>query len=260
LPILEEEWARWTGWAGSPQLIAHIGHTAERALREGQSAPVTGDVPGTPVDFRATVLVEDDAEVFESNEDLLANITPEALSGEPVIELAVRSGDVNVLVAFGFAGNSKTGVRLTVSGPRGRHDEIAVIAATIAMSVRRGFRRYLGSVEFSAGLCEGHVGARAPLASLVEMATPVALGAATGLAFALCIKVFLPHADIPPWAKSALPFGLGAAYPLWLRYAVPDVELAVEGKTRLQRTTTRAVVTLLTLLITSAGRVLIGGS
>lgn len=255
-----EERARWSGWAGSPELIVHIARTAKAALRERQAVPIADPLAEEPTDFRATVSVGRDAEVFDSPETFLTNLTPEALSGCQEIKLAVRSSDVDVLIVFVFAAGKQAGVQLVVSAPGATQgDEIAVIAATVAMAVQRGYRRHFGSVEFSAGLSEGHVGVRAPLASTIELLLPPALGICTGLALALCLKAFLPDADFPAWAKSVLAFTLAAAYPIWLTRAVPNVELALDGKTLLYRSVRGAVVTLATLLLGIAVKALTEG-
>jgi hypothetical protein len=255
-----EERARWTGWAGSPELIAHIARTAETALRERRAVSIADPLAEEPTDFRATVSVGRDAEVFDSPEAFLAEITPEARSGCQGIALTVRSSNVDILVVFVFAAGKQAGVQLTVSAPgAAQGDEVAVIAATVAMAVQRGYRRHYGSVEFSAGLGEGQVGVRAPLALAIELFTPPALGICTGLAIALCLKVFLPDADIPAAAKSVFAFTLAAAYPIWLRRVVPNVELAVDGKTLLYRSVRGALVALLTLLLGIAVKVLIEG-
>ena len=55
-------------------------------------------------------------------------------------------------------------------------------------------------------------------------------------------------------------FTLAAAYPIWLRRVVPNVELAVAGKTLLYRSVRGALVALLTLLLGVAVKALIEGS
>lgn len=258
MPVQER--AGWTGWAGSPELIAHIGQTAEVALRERQATPITGAPTGEPADFRVTVSVGRDAEIFRSPEEFLARITPEALFGCQEIELTVRSSDISVLVVFSFVTGKQAGVRLIVSAAdTAREDEVAVIAATVAMAVQRGYRRHLGKVTFSAGLREGQVGVRARLAGAIELLTPPVLGICTGLAISLSLNTFLPHLHIPTTALRVFAFTLAAAYPLWLALAVPNVELAMDGKTRLYRSFKGALVALATLLLSTAIKALIEG-
>jgi hypothetical protein len=255
-----EERASWSSWAGSPELIAHIGRTAEAALRERLAVPVGGPPAGEPVVFRATVNVGRDAEVFESPQALLERITPEARAGCQSVELSAESDEVRARVVFTFARNrERAGVRLRVSSANpSRGNEVAAVAATVAMAVQRGFRRQLGQVKFTSGLSEGNVGVRAPFATAIEAVTPVALGVATGLAVSLCLNAFVPDTKIPDAARLTLTVALGTAYPLWLVYAIPNVELALDGKTRLYRAARWAIAALATLLLTTAVKALLG--
>lgn len=255
-----EERASWSSWAGSPELIAHIARTAETALGERLAVPTAGPPAREPVAFRATVSVGRDAEVFESPHDLLERVTPEARAGCQLIELWAESGEVRAMVVFTFTRNrEQAGVELRVwSANPSLGNEVAAIAATVAMAVQRGFRRQLGRVEFTSGLSEGNVGARAPFATPIEAITPIALGVATGLAVSLCLNTFVPDTEIPDAARLTFTIALGTAYPLWLVYAIPNVELALDGKTRLYRAARWAIAALATLLLTTAAKALLG--
>lgn len=257
---IAEERARWSSWAGSPELIAHIARTAEAALCERRAVPIGGPQAGAPVAFRATVSVGRDAEVFESPQALLEGITPEAQFGCQAIEFSAESDGVKVRVAFTFARDRRrAGVRLRVwAADQKLRDEVAAIAATVAMAVQRGFRRHLGQVKFTSGLSEGNVGTPARFATASEFFIPFALGIATGAAVAWSLKAFAPGAKIPDTVKLTLTIALGGAYPLWLIYAIPNVELALDGKTRLYRAMRWALVALATLLLSTGGKKLIG--
>jgi hypothetical protein len=209
--------------------------------------------------FRAVVSVDRDVELFESARAIVDDITPEALAGCREIQLGVRSKDLDVRVSLRFAPSSNAGVELRVKGTSAAHcDDVAAVAGTIAIAIQRGYRPYVGTVERSEGLRPGHVGRPSPWAAWLAWITPFALGAATGLAFAWGLKVFFPHTHIPLDVKGVITVALGVAYPLWLNYAIPKVELTSGGRTRLRRAVSRAFLGLATLILTTAVKVLIG--
>jgi hypothetical protein len=256
-----DECARWSSWAGSPELIAHIAQTAESALREGRAVPISGPSAQGPVDFHATVVVGRDAEVFARPKALAEEITPEALRGCQSIALVTEAAGIRARIVFTLGGDQRTGVLLRVHGnDDASADEVAVVAATIAMAVQRGFRRLLGRVEFSSGLRAGNVGVRSRFASPIETGLPFALGGATGLMAAWFLTTFFPDANLPAPAQGAIAILPALAYSLWFARAVPDVEIASDGKTRLLRGLKWAVAGLATLLLTTLVKSLLGTS
>lgn len=258
-PTAAVEWARWTGWAGSLELMAHVARAAERAICESRMASLQEPLPDLPVHFVGTFSVEGDVEIFETPDAILHDITPEALAGREAADLVLWTDQVEVRISFLFAPESDAKVELTVTGTQAQRDYVAAVAGSTALALRRGYRRHLARVEFSDGLAADQVGRRSPFGPFATWLAPALLGIATGLTFVLFLDVFFPKAEIPSQVNSAIAIGLGSAYPLWIAFAIPRVEIAAGGKTRLKRTLSKLIVGLAALILTTAAKALLGG-
>jgi hypothetical protein len=238
------EGAEWTAWAGSPELVVHIAKTAERALRERRAVPLDGPPPRDgDVAFTGVALVDRDAEVFSTPTAIATEMTPEMLSKCRDLRLTVRSDDLAAQVRFHCRPPHLARVRMSVSGSAASDpDDVATVAGSIAIAVRRGFRRHFGKVERSQGLVRGHVGRRSLFSYYLEASSPNSQGALFGALFAFVVAIFFPHAELPTITFSLACMMPALLYPFWVRYALPRVELAIDGKTRLQRATTRSLL------------------
>lgn len=238
------EWAEWTAWAGSPELVVHIARTAERALRERCAVSVAEQrADGEEVAFTGVALVDRDAEVFSTPAAIATEMTPEMLSKCRDLRLTVRSEDLAAQVRFHCRPPQWAHVRMSVTGsPAADPDEVATAAGSIAIAVRRGFRRHFGKVERSPGLVRGHVGRRSFFSYYLEVSTPNGHGALFGAVFAFAVAAFFPRAELPTITFSLACMVPALLYPFWVRYALPRVEFAIEGKTRLERAITRSLL------------------
>jgi hypothetical protein len=253
------EWAEWTAWAGSPELVVHIARTAERALGERRAVRLDGQPPAAEdVAFKAVALVDRDAEVFSTPAAIATEMTPEMLSKCRDLRVTVRRGDLRAQVRFHCRPPQWARVRMSVDGsPPADPDEVAAVAGSIAIAVRRGFRRHVGKVERSHGLVRGHVGRRSPLSYYVEISTPNNVGTLFGALFAFAVAAFFPRAELPTIVFSLACIVPAWLYPFWIRYALPRVEFATEGKTRLRRAITRSLLGFGGLAITALAQLLL---
>lgn len=225
-------------------MVVHIARVAERAMRERRAVPLGGQPPeGDDVAFTGVALVDRDAEVFSTPEAIATEMTPEMLAKCRDLRLTVHSGNLRAQVRFHCRPPQWARVRMSVSGsPASDPDDVATVAGTIAIAVRRGFRRHVGKVERSQSLVSGHVGRRSFLSYYLEMSSPNGLGALFGAIFAFVVGTFFPRAELPTIAFSLACIVPAWLYPFWVRYALPRVEFAIEGKTRLQRAMTRSLL------------------
>lgn len=249
---------RWTAWAGSPEMIVHIARVAERAMRELSAVPLQEPLPEGKAKFRGMVLVGRDVELFDDPDGLLRSVTPEALARCREIRLAFQAAELGARVRFLCRPPEMGRVELAVTGAKKRSNDIVAVAGAISIAIQRGFRRHIGKVEGSTNLARGLVGRRSLFSFYFETLTPTAVGAATGALFAFVVSTLFPRANLPPSAFSAACLVPAWIYPLWVKLAIPRVELAVEGKTRLRRATRRAILGLAGLAVTAGLQVLVG--
>src|SRR4051794_8389282 len=206
------EFACWSAWSGSPEMIVHVARTAAAAVAQSRAVAIDA-VDGTarPRDdaqaarVRISVFVREDVETFADPDELLRLVTPEALEHFERIEIDAHGEQLFARVVIARSAGRRAGVELVVwSSAEETQDEVVIAARVIARSVQRGFRRYLGSTSGSANLGEEFRGRAARFSHLIESFAPYVLGAAMGGAVVVSIGVLFPHSHVPQGAYLGL--------------------------------------------------------
>lgn len=239
-------------------MIVHVARVAERAMCELSAVSLQDPLPPSEARFRGMVLIDRDVELFEDPDGLLRTVTPEARARCREIQLAFQTAELGARIRFLCRPPELGRVDLAVTGARKRSDDIVAVAGAISIAIRRGFRRHIGKVEGSTNLARGLIGRRSLFSFYFETLTPTAVGAATGALFAFVVSALFPSSDLPPSVFSAACLVPAWIYPLWVKMAIPRVELADGGKTRLRRAATRAILGLAGLAVTAGLQLLIG--
>lgn len=93
MPV-SSEWKLWSGWTGSPTLLAHVMRVCIRRLNDAVESR-----PGCKVSVR----VGDDTEWFESPSDFRENVTDEALSKFSSLRLQVGDLEEGMVASLSIA-------------------------------------------------------------------------------------------------------------------------------------------------------------
>jgi hypothetical protein len=203
--------AEWSNWWGSPQLYARL---VARISRE------VGEVASTHITFQT----DGHEERFDSVDAFLAQVSPEMLRGFATAECSVRGFACEVELMM-----RRDLVDVEVSAPDPQDAQIAL--ARIVEEANRGYRPYWGPAKWPGDVARKTRYQRAggPMRDLLDVAAAVVFGVVSALA---AIRIS-GQDDLPSWAI-ALIVMLGANVVLLINRAVPAVEIAMHGRTRLR--------------------------
>jgi hypothetical protein len=266
------EWARWSDWSGSLEMVAHIARTAEQALAHPRYATIgkhgttsLSSLPSTGtssndigLQTRLTVVVRQDAETFDSPDALLHSLTPEACASFDRIDIAVSFNQIFSYVTFVRKSAHHNGVELAVSclNPA-RSDDVVVAACVIAACIERGFRRQVGSTTGSENITRHYRGRTTLISRFVMALAPWVTGFCVGLTLLVCIDVLFPDRHFPEAFYLAVVLLITGSYGFAWSYWVPPVELAQGGRTRLRSLLTRTLAAAVLLIFTTVAKTLI---
>jgi hypothetical protein len=243
-------------------MVAHVARTACQALAFPRAVPLENTSDGSPsVRSRLTVFVRHDVETVDDPDELLRTLTPEALDRFDRIEIRVSSERLAARVEFVRRPSGDAGVELAVwsAEPESR-DDVILAARTIAMSLERGFRRYLGTTTGSENLGEAFRGTGARGSGRIASVAPYVLGALMGLIVVGSIRLLFPGEHVPQGVYAGLMAAVGLSYPVAWAYWIPEVEIAPAGRTRLRLTVTRSAQAVVALVLTAVLKALISAS
>jgi hypothetical protein len=215
-----EAW--WSNWWGSPQLLG-------RQVRATIDA-VERTAPG-PASCAITVCAGGHTEDFASPEALVAGVSPEALARFTRITATIAGSGLEARLSWERPhrqGASRQVVRLRVAALEPSAAE--GVAREVIPAVGWAYRPYWGACgRPDAVLARSAYERHGPNLRYVLI---FALALVLGVLLARAVDR-LPGAGLPSWA-TALVVASGAAIPFVLDRAVPDVEVAALGRTRLR--------------------------
>jgi hypothetical protein len=203
--------AEWSNWWGSPQLYARL---VARIAREA------GDVAATVIAFEG----DGHEERFDSVDAFLEQVSPEMLRGFSTAECSVRGFACEVELVM-----RRNLVTVEVSAPDAQDAHIAL--ARIVEEANRGYRPYWGPASWPGDVARKTRSQRfaGPLRDVLDVVVAIAFGVISTLA---AIRIS-GHDELPSWAI-ALIVVLGANVVYFINRAVPAVEIAQHGTTRLR--------------------------
>lgn len=203
--------AEWSNWWGSPQLYARL---VARIAREA------GDVAATVITFEG----DGHEERFDSVDAFLADVSPEMLRGFSTAECSVHGFACTVELVM-----KRDRVTVSVGAPDAQDAHIAL--ARIVEEANRGYRPYWGPAGWPGDVARKTRYQRfaGPLRDVLDVAVAVGFGAISTLA---AIRIS-GHDELPGWAIALIVL-LGANVVYFINRAVPAVEIAQDGTTRLR--------------------------
>jgi hypothetical protein len=223
--------ATWSNWWGSPQLVASVVSTAEAAL-SSQSSQATSSI---------AVLAGGYEGLFANAESFVGGVPPEFLSSLREI-VAVSKGEVagmdfTLSRKRRWFGSSDDGARLRVTAStRAASDRLL---EALVPAAARGYQPYWGPCKVPNNVTQPDWVYRKlkAIRVVLNLIAAAVIGAAVFLATA---RFSIPG----PVALGA--FVLGALTPTLIDSAVPKVEIAASGRTRLRVMLARLIGAVLT--------------
>jgi hypothetical protein len=261
------EWAVWTSWRGSPQLIRHLAEAALDAVqgatnsaRDELEADIKAFVPVTRIASAQGDLRVGDEESFAP--ESFERITPEALRHFARIDILVTHPALQARIRFLRHGEA-TGlpttaphapslgpaVVLKVTSPvESMRPDVSHVARVLSVSLMRGHRAWWGNAVGSPALGREVLGRSLPRPAVLIAFLDVLVGALLAFGVVYTFNTLYPDARIPEAVQVALVALAGLLYPSVRRQLVPSIEIAEPGKTRFAsalRWTRNAVVGLI---------------
>lgn len=213
--------AKWSNWWGSPQLV-------------GRTAAAIAKAAGVDEPPKITVAIGGHYECFSSPDHFIGGVSPEALRRFTRIDISIPGVTWSLSRARRRLGGGPASAQLVIE-----KDLSQSAVAEMIRAVGRGYRAYWGACEWPQEILPQT--RYEQIGGLLRYLFNVALAGALGYALATA-ATRIAGAD-PPGVALIGAIALGCAIPPVIDRAVPDVEVAFLGRTRLMVVVRRVVAT-----------------